>query len=128
MGATHTKKDAYPANSKVLEIAKAANNHAREQIIHGSTQLEDNELSDIYFNALRKAVHTDIRPLIEELIDPIEEHPILRNYESNIALTSKYSLGNCHELALQALDYVLNNASDNLSAEVYSIQEEITFF
>ena len=47
---------------------------------------------------------------------------MVRYHESVVAVTSKYSLGNCDELATQAFEYVLNH--DNISAEKFRIAGE----
>lgn len=41
--------------------------------------------------------------------------------KKTIQATSKYSLGNCAELALQALDHVLNTLHADMNAEIYLI-------
>lgn len=113
---------------ETLGYAKAANDYAREQIKKGSTQLENNDLSEAAFNFLRIGVgETDITGTGTREIkrqqtenDQILENLIVATFENVIATSSKYSIGNCWEYACQALDYVLHNVTSEINAEVFS--------
>ena len=52
----------------------------------------------------------------------LEKSPYVNYYENVIAISSKYDLGNCGELAYFALDYILYHAPPELNAETYSIR------
>jgi hypothetical protein len=111
---------------RVLEIANKAKNYARAQIRKGSTQLENNQLDDEHKEALETEVgrtRYGIRAVIDEknTFDILEPDKNIAHYENTILVTSKYSLGNCFELALQALDYVLIH-EEKITAEVYKIR------
>ena len=118
---------------KTLKAAEKAKQYARSIIVKGSTQLENNKLNQEHFDHLRKGVEGSTFSKLEGLgikdIIDIEterriqnhENPVLATYNSIISVTSKYSLGNCHELAVQALDYILRYAPE-INAEVYTIE------
>ncbi len=110
---------------KLMELYELANNaklYARQQIIKGSTQLENNSLLISYWNALEKGV-SQVRNLHDEILKEkpqLDAHKIISDYEGRISISSKYSLGNCHELVFHAFDYILNNYKD-MYAEIYGI-------
>jgi hypothetical protein len=119
---------------RILKIGKAANKYARSQIIKGGTQLENNKLDPDYLHHLKKGVEEGskvpgwkgfgVKDIIEDEAQrrvKKGEKPAFAYYNSIISVTSKYSLGNCNELAVQALDYILRHAPD-ISAEVYKIE------
>ena len=107
----------------ILTIANKSKAYARSQILKSSTALENNDSPKEYFDAIDSAVTKDIRSLIHQQTNlqsnRLEKNKDVIYYENVIHVTSKYSIGNCYELALQALDYVLNTT--NIDAEVYSI-------
>lgn len=108
-----------------LAIGASASKYARAHIHKGSSQIENNALEPKYFWALAEGVN-DVRPFIDQLISEKKKqskttNPDLLTYDTRIEISTKYSLGNCDELAVQALDYVLNQ-TDDLRAEVFKIQ------
>ncbi|WED42068.1 hypothetical protein [Legionella cardiaca] len=112
-----------------LQLANEANDYARSRIVHGCTQLENNDLPVEYFEALNNAVLKQVRALINQTrVDPYRllTDDDVYDYEKTISLTSKYSLGNCYELALQAMDYFLTttNQIPSSNVEVLSIDGE----
>lgn len=119
---------------ETLTYANEAIKHARDQIRKGSTQLENNNLKETYFEYLHRGIkgkadsgEIGIREVThQQVADRLEVSPYkdrrLAHYESIISTTSKYSLGNCFELAVQALNFILQNAPLHLNAEVYEIQ------
>lgn len=109
----------------VLKIADAAKKHARDKIKKGYTQIENNDLSETYYLSLRQAV-TDIRSDVTEKVKTRAtnislEDTGLQFFQQSVETSEKYSLGNCRELAILALDYVLNNTQPEFNAEVYQI-------
>ncbi len=112
---THRKR------SEIKLIARAANKYARIQIREGSTQLQNNAYDLNKRLALKIAVE-DIREASEEdrgfflSIDFT-----LRCFEQLIANCKKLSIGNCYELALMALHYMIKEHPD-MNAEVYRIE------
>lgn len=113
----------------IEEWAKKANIYANEQIkksyTHETKVYEELKASDPHIAFVREGVEA-VRALDDDSalkekkqIQPFK-HSFLVYYESVIANTSKYSLGNCYELALQAFDYILNNAPE-VPAEVFKI-------
>jgi len=53
--------------------------------------------------------------------DQLEKDAVIAHYESVIAVTDKYSLGNCTELATQVFDYVLTEAGPDVRVEIFYI-------
>jgi len=112
---------------EALEIAEKAKAHAREHIKAGGTQLENNDLCATWFNCLLTGIN-DLREAKDEKIekqacsDRLETiHPLI-SYETMISFSSKYSIGNCRELAAHAFDYVLNDNHRPISAIMYFIK------
>jgi hypothetical protein len=116
---------------EVIQLAEKAKMYARDRIIIGSTQLKNNELAEAYFQAHLVAVGEiggrGIRDVgNEEAYEKIALNPLvnpfLARYESHISTSAKHLTGNCFELALQALDYVINHSGDDgICAEMYQI-------
>lgn len=110
-----------------LRIAREAKEYARTKIKKGSTQLENNQLPETYYHFLLRGV-SDMRDAKTDDIsnsyslDPLEPNAIVIRYEHSIASSTKYSLGNCEELAFQALDYILDQVPITINAEVYLIR------
>lgn len=107
-----------------LEIAKKACEYARERILLGSTQVENNNLPEWQKAHLFQGVHKDLRPRIQDPFIQIEDDTV-DDFEGTIFYTTKYSLGNCYELALQALDYCLmenEKAEEKVRAEVFRLK------
>jgi hypothetical protein len=112
------------ALNRNLELAALAKEYARTQIVHGCTQIENNELPVEYFAALTKVMLDQLRPLLNEFrSDPLKLLPkTIYDYEKVISISSKYSLGNCSELAMQAMDYLLTlENADSINAEIIGI-------
>lgn len=57
----------------------------------------------------------------EATFDLLEKNSMIAEYECVIEVTSKYSLGNCQELAMQAFDYILRHTDSTLNAEIFYI-------
>jgi len=117
---------------EALQYAIEAKDYARDQIRKGSTQLENNVLSNEYFDYLETGVGDELgtRGLAKQQAtrkidsDPLDKNELSSYYESMISTTSKFSIGNCTELAIQALDYVLSHlfsSNIKINAEVYLI-------
>jgi hypothetical protein len=124
-----------PKLKNTIKLAKEALNYARKQIIKGSTQIENNiflEKGKIeYFDSLNKGID-DLRDYAFDLFkDSIQEPKsifielekdiLIRNYEHKIYISSKFSIGNCEELALQAFDYILYKSTGIFNAEIFRI-------
>ncbi|OCH99478.1 hypothetical protein A8135_07295 [Legionella jamestowniensis] len=110
-----------------LQLANHAKDYACSQIVHGCSQIENNELPVEYFEALNNAVLKQLRALINQTrTDPYNLlADDIYDYEKTILFSSKYSLGNCYELAFQAMDYfVTTNQVALTNLEVLSIDGE----
>lgn len=104
-----------------LFAALEAKTYARRHIVQGSTQLETNHLPiperiKIYANV--KSMRQEIRYLASQSLLGV---PQLLNYYYNIQLTLQSHLGNCHELAVMALKYILDN-EPKIDAELFRIK------
>lgn len=103
------------------EVAQKACDYARTYILLGTTQLINNTYTVIEKNALAKAL-CDLRiACLEYSPFLLEIDTTIKNFYQTINLCKKFSLGNCHELALMALDYVVNSAP-GVEAEVVRIK------
>ncbi|MDI9818037.1 MULTISPECIES: hypothetical protein [unclassified Legionella] len=110
-----------------LKLGNLAKDYARTQIVHGCSQIENNALPVEYFEALNNAVLKQMRALISQTFsDPHRLLPDdIYDYEKTVIVSSKYSLGNCHELAFQAMDYLLTtNQVCSINAEIIEIDGE----
>lgn len=107
---------------KILwDIAFAANDYARKRVIKGSTQLENNRLKKMQFKSLQSAMD-DLRGLAHLNQPFIVEDILFYKFKQTIKFTTKYSLGNCHELACLALYYILTQfKNENIRAEIYDV-------
>jgi hypothetical protein len=115
---------------QTLQVAKDANAYARSQIIKTSTRLENNNLAQDQQDYLKRALGSchyedayGIRDLIYEQYKKNKQQgqdKQLAWHNSVVAVTSKYSIGNCSELAHQAFDYILKKAP-TMRAEIYRI-------
>ncbi len=132
---TFFKKRHQSEADKTLDMADKAVKYARSQILKCQTSLEVNQLSEDRKLSLTKAIcgsnvpgneGIGVRDLIKEASQLILEancnpdERALQVLKKTNAITSKYSLGNCYELALQSLDYILESYPD-MRAELYSI-------
>lgn len=118
---------------KTLQIAKDANKHARSIIIKGSSWTQNNDLDTEYFKHLLRGVEGTYYTKSEEIgmrdiiYDEINrrmksgESEVLATFHSVVAVSTKYSLGNCYELSFLALDYILNHFPE-MRAELYKIE------
>lgn len=109
--------------TEAMQIAEKAKEYARSQVKKGATQIENNQLEKESRKALFLATLDVRRTAKKEDISATAtiEDPIIARYESRIKYISKYSLGNCFELALQAFDYILTHYH-HVDAEVYHIK------
>lgn len=115
-------------NQNSMEIAKAACKYSRAFILKGDTQIINNSYDPSQRQALEKAVK-DLREMCGDETDFYQK--INKEYQEfcqKVELSKKFSLGNCHEMALLALDYVLRNTPSSVKAEVYYIQGGTMFF
>ncbi|HVE43915.1 MAG TPA: hypothetical protein VNC84_02115 [Gammaproteobacteria bacterium] len=111
-----------PRNFDTAEIAKSACEYARKSIIAGSTQIQNSDFDEAKRVALTKGIK-DLRAFRKEASESrIESDAGIEFFYANIATCKKFSLGNCSEMALMALDYVLSHAPE-VNAEVYRIAE-----
>ncbi len=126
-----------PALQETLACAEAAQDYARKLILYGSTQIENNLLRrdpslprtvDIEHLTYVENLAEGVLKLEDYIAEQISEkrsvnsleNKFLITYETYVALTTKFSLGNCTELALEALDFILNNHPE-MSAEIFTI-------
>ncbi len=109
---------------EVYNLAIKARDYARQQIIQGTSQIENNDFSYAGQMALETALIDDCKPFyIEKNLLQLDANRLIYDFEATIQTTSQYSLGNCGELAYQALDYVMSVAKANhILAELYTIQ------
>lgn len=109
------------ATVEIKEIAKEANNYARERILEGSSQLANNNYDPAKKMSLYKAVTDVIKIISKPPIYSLEFDVVINKFERTIKYCNKFSLGNCYELALMSLDFIINNYPDVL-AEIYHIR------
>jgi hypothetical protein len=100
--------------------ARNAKNYARSFILEGSTQLINNSYDIDKKKSLYKAIidlrkHFQIHP-----ISWLEFDKAIFNFYHVIERSKKFSIGNCYEMALLALDYVAHQ-TPSVNAEVYQI-------
>lgn len=119
--------------AKTLLIAEKAKSYARSIILKGHTQIENNALTPEYFNHLRKGTKGEEFAGMEGLgtsdIATEEalrrsrngESDILAVYNSKLGVSYKFSLGDCDDLALHALDYIVRHVPE-MEAELYRIK------
>ncbi|MBN9231757.1 MAG: hypothetical protein BGO90_14945 [Legionella sp. 40-6] len=103
-------------------IARHALDYARSILFKGFTQLETNN----YDSAQRAAIHSSIRTVRDNALESMgyfDEEDMITWFYDRVTQFRKLSLGNCHELAIMALDYVLNLPKKNvIRAEIFHIQ------
>lgn len=106
-----------------LKIGNEAKNYSLARIKKGYTSLASNQLSTFYYNSLKNSVKETREMYYQSWsqVDPLEKNITVAKFESEVAISSKYSLGNCHELAVLALYYIINFAHNDINAEVYTI-------
>ncbi|MCW8398827.1 hypothetical protein OQJ26_08485 [Legionella sp. PATHC038] len=103
------------------DIAGKAVKYAREIILEGTTQPANNMYSDIRKKAISEVMF-EFRILA--MRDPkfsLEFDSNAQQFYQRIQLCKKFSVGNCYEYALLALDYVINH-EPHVSAEVFYIK------
>ncbi|VEB39391.1 hypothetical protein [Legionella cherrii] len=103
------------------DIARNALKYAREIILEGTTQPANNLYPDI-----RKKAISDVmfESHILAMRDPkfsLEFDSTTQQFYQRIQLCKKFSVGNCYEYALLALDYVINY-EPHVSAEAFYIK------
>lgn len=115
---------------EIVDVAIKAKDYARNCIIKGATQLENNQFSKEQDAALLKSVYQVTTLYEHEGINRYQNIPGLSEkekmymqYETILEISKKYSLGNCYELALHALDYMLSH-NRSISAEIIEIQSQ----
>lgn len=109
----------YPQEIANQTLAKLANEYSRAQIYEGTTQLQNNLYDIDKQTALNKALG-DIRETLAKEAFFLNVETAITKFEKRIADCKKFSIGNCYELALMALDYMIRN-HPHVNAEVYSI-------
>lgn len=103
-------------------IAILACSYSREFILKGMTQLVNNTYDKSQRLSLYNAV-MDLRQLCNDLPNfSLEINQEFERFHRVIEVCKKLSLGNCYEMALMALDYVLRYAPPSVNAEVYDIE------
>lgn len=102
------------------KIARKASGYARDHIREGTTQLINNTYDIDKRRALAKAL-TDIRDDSRYDILLLSIDDVVRRFEQRVADCKKFSIGNCYELALMALDYMINDHPE-VNAEVFRIE------
>lgn len=101
-------------------IAKKANDYSRDLIREGTTQLQNNVYDLNKQLALRHAL-TEIREASRQSDFFLDVDNTIRLFEQRVADCKKFSIGNCYELALMALDYMIREHPD-INSEVYHIK------
>jgi hypothetical protein len=102
-----------------LTVAQHACQYARDEIRIGSSQLQLNDYAVEHRMALFNAVN-DVRANMMHAVANSVIDKAVACFEVSIAHCKKYSLGNCEELALMALHYMVTTQS-NINAEMYAI-------
>lgn len=103
-----------------FDSANKAKDYARERILKGITQIENNDASRLQRTALLEGVIRVRNVKFQSLLQM--ENDVVFEYENYIAKNKKSSLGCCAELAHQALDYFLMTDTKT-RAEVFQILE-----
>lgn len=117
---------------KLVALAHAAKDYARQQIVLSSNSPENNLITEDQQHYLRIGLYgskyKESSLGVRDVIQSEREKRIARGEDKNlayhnsiVAVTSKYSLGNCQELAHQALEYILKNHK-NIRAELFRMQ------
>lgn len=113
-----------------LEYAKAAREYARRKIYKSYTSVvhfPDQQLENNYQKYLYTGIQ-EIRGLIGDsqeksnMENTLVKLPELILFEYSVSMSSKYSLGNCREYAMQALDFVIHQLNSCVFAELFSIK------
>ncbi|KTD46204.1 hypothetical protein [Legionella quateirensis] len=102
------------------QVAQLACDYSRSYILMGSTQLVNNSYLAIQKYSLNRAIFDLRYACRESRLYALEIDKAIKRFYDTIELCKKYSLGNCYELALMALDYVVHFAPQ-VEAEVYTI-------
>ena len=109
------------------DIAEKALKYAREIILEGTTQPANNN----YSNTRKKAISDVMFEFhISAMRDPkfsLEFDNNVQQFYQRVQLCKKFSIGNCYEHALLALDYVINH-QPQVFAEVFYIKIVIIVF
>lgn len=108
--------------TKLETIADLACRYSKAFILKGFTQLENNTYHQSQRRALYQAV-MGLRDLCGKRPNFSSEINVkYQQFHRTIEICKKLSLGNCYEMALMALDYVLRFAPPSVYAEVYLIE------
>lgn len=105
------------------DIAEKALLHARKYILAGSTHPDNN---DCDLN-MRRQLYSAVQAIRSECVRDIniisadKGREALKLFKKSIELCKKFSIGNCFEFSLMALEYVLHSSPDTY-AEVYKIK------
>jgi len=101
-----------------FQLAIKAKDYARQIVLKGATQVENNELQKKHAVALSQGI-VDVMQINSIRL---ESDLYVYEFENNIARTTKFSLGNCFELAEHALDYFVSEVPDEkVEAEIFHI-------
>lgn len=102
-------------------LAIKAKRYARRWIFEGSTQIVDNTYPAQKVRALSDAVEDLRKSAVEHSVFNLELDEVAHKFLQTVAYCKKFSIGNCYEYALMALDYVVHHAPGT-NAEVYGIK------
>ena len=100
-------------------IGEMAKDYSRQQILEGTTQLENNA----YDPNKKEAIQISLSIIRDQLREEgffLNVDNTMRFFEQRVADCKKFSIGNCHELALMALDWMVRKRPD-VNAEIYQI-------
>ncbi|HHF0526988.1 TPA: hypothetical protein ACTUT5_003839 [Legionella anisa] len=107
------------------DYAEKAKTYARGKISGGSTHLENNTLPPAEFerlnNFMEEVRHHKDQGVKKRLASSTLEDKHWVRFETTVEVSSESHFGSCHELAFQALDYILK-ANSEINAEIFSIQ------
>lgn len=118
--ADESSRDLHHRPESHQSIAEEAKKQSRAFIIEGSTQLINNSYDPEKNAALYKAV-LDLRDVIAEPeMFVLESDNAIQLFQKTVSVCQKYSIGNCYEMAVMALDYCVNHHPE-VRTEVYLI-------
>lgn len=104
----------------IKDAANLANKYARTFIIEGTTQLINNTYSIDKKESLAQAVKVIREKSAEESISWLEFDLYIHEYYQSIECSKKFSIGNCHEMAELALDYIAHHVP-HVDAEIFEL-------
>lgn len=106
--------------SRNEKIAREAIAYARSFIVFSGTSLEINDRDEVSFKNIRLGTNEVRAAKASENMDRLDENEDHFKFDKKVQLTRKFSLGNCHEYAYLALEYI--SLHTNLYAEIISIE------